>query len=234
MLRLNARTTLETLERCRKDELVAAILEARPNLVPADVRRLSKTDLVTCCMAAVNEIKTREAEEAEQAERLRQDVLAREREAGLKVRCLTALLQSVDHELATIAEAVTEFQTEIAKGGWAIPSALTWKAENVLQMIARAGEFEPLKAHLTKQIEEQSETADEVEVEFQRRADELLRTCLDNGYRHCSTNAMDNLNNMAGFAAKQYAARWFKNLLKTWNDAKSKNDPMPLGFVRVW
>jgi hypothetical protein len=204
-MNLTSKTTREQVADLLKAEL-AVSLATQFGDDHADLMKFSKAELISMAMHRVLLIQGEEKEAADAAEAARQQVLAEETACGRKIQSLMSLKESVDKRLAECYETVKTFRDEICKGS--ISSTLTWKAEGAMVAENLTSRYSELQQFLSDRIMGNDKTTAEIDEMLREHRDESCRRCLDDGYRHCSTNALDNVENMCEFKGQQVYAKF--------------------------
>lgn len=232
--RITNLTTVQDLQRETKLNLAKLLIDAGELADEFGAYgRKTKDELVGMAMRVVDRLNAEKAAADAKAEGERMEKLNAEKAEGKTHLAIGDLLAAINTAIRGQQETIENFQKKVAGSYWDIESALVWHAEDVLHATGVIGRLAATHRFLEAQNADQTKTADEIAAMLSEVAEDEMRACLDDGYRHCSTNAIDNVKNMAEFKARQFSARWHKNAAKTWNRVmKDVRESHELVFVR--
>ena len=217
------------IEGATRDELLTAIGAKFQSTNP---RKLSKAELVTCAKAERDTLRATHQQAQADAEATRQATIATEKADGLVATILGHAVVGLDSVLkqprATLAKFHAAMQKPLDEVN--IGREICYYGRELMEAQHTVDALATHRNFLAKQAQEQTYTMAQV-LEF--LGDELKRCQRDllrDGYRHNSTSAMDNLDNMAQFKGLQVETGVLQQLLRAINEDLA--DPANTGRPR--
>jgi hypothetical protein len=214
--KLSHRTTRDSLASKTKEQIVDLILGyEHAAVLESEVKRMTKPALIDTAMECVALIVSVREAQAKIVEDGRLAVLDVEKRCGKVATTLAAVKKAAFRRYENATEVLTAFEIECKTSP---AHAIIYNGEQVLKATAELKWIHEIELFLNTQIDEQIFTSEQIGKMFTELAGQYSSNILDDGYRHNSTCAMSNINNMAEFYATQRAAVFFTNLTKMWND----------------
>lgn len=200
MLKLTHRTTDREIESATRDELYAVL-----NGKYTNPRKLSKTELVNCAKLDRDAAKQEHATQQAEAEAARLATIAAEKAEGKVAKILDAVVRGLDAVLDSHRQTIAKFHAAMQQPVDKIHfgHAIVRYGQDLMDASQTMDALLPVRNCLAKQVVEPTFTMEQTLGYLRDDLKQAQRDLLRDGYRHSSTSALDNVNNMCQFRALQ-------------------------------
>jgi hypothetical protein len=202
------------------------IAGGRTGFTSTELGKWKKTELVDLAVQHIEWLKAEKARTKREAEEARLAKVEEEKADPVQQKAVEVVAHCLRKKLDESLEALGKIKDEIAsKEVWNMSYVLEWNTENVFFHDELARSLNGLVRAFEGQAVERTFTGDQIAGHLTDAVSDLRReVCYRDGYRHNSTSAVSNVQNMEKFKARQRAFAILEGAAKLYEKARAGDE----------